>query len=167
MRRMNLIANPPTPFRIGKRPPAPKKERPAIEEPQVAGARGLPVGSGIRLSRYCRAISEWANWFRRKPSHAVPNLQAPLAGHCLWVLVFWTGACYWHGVGGFLFNSPSSSSPNWQAPASTGKPAGQPSRSRAVEGGLVDLHCNRGNSRENMPTRIQTGPFASPRSLRN
>ena len=30
-----------------------------------------------------------------------------LAGHCLWVLV-WTGACYWHGVGGFMFYSSSS-----------------------------------------------------------
>ena len=30
-----------------------------------------------------------------------------MAGHFLWVLV-WTGACYWHGVGGFMFNSPSS-----------------------------------------------------------
>ena len=30
-----------------------------------------------------------------------------MAGHCPWVLV-WTGACYWHGVGGFLFNSLSS-----------------------------------------------------------
>ena len=34
-----------------------------------------------------------------------------LAGYCPWVLVF-TGACYWHGVGGFVFNS-SSSSPAW------------------------------------------------------
>ena len=31
-----------------------------------------------------------------------------LAGNFLWVLV-WTGACYWHGVGGFMFNSSSSS----------------------------------------------------------
>ena len=30
-----------------------------------------------------------------------------LADHFLWVLV-WTGACYWHGVGGFMFNSSSS-----------------------------------------------------------
>ena len=30
-----------------------------------------------------------------------------MAGHFLWVLV-WTGACYWHGVGGFVFNSSSS-----------------------------------------------------------
>ena len=29
-----------------------------------------------------------------------------MAGHFLWVLV-WTGACYWHGVGGFMFNSSS------------------------------------------------------------
>ena len=29
-----------------------------------------------------------------------------LAGHFLWVLV-WAGACYWHGVGGFMFNSSS------------------------------------------------------------
>ena len=26
-----------------------------------------------------------------------------LAGHCLWPLV-WTGACYWHGADGFVFN---------------------------------------------------------------
>ena len=31
-----------------------------------------------------------------------------MAGHFLWVLV-WAGACYWHGVGGFMFNSSSSS----------------------------------------------------------
>ena len=30
-----------------------------------------------------------------------------MAGHCSWVLV-WAGACYWHGVGGFVLNSPSS-----------------------------------------------------------
>ena len=30
-----------------------------------------------------------------------------LAGHCPWVLV-WAGACYWHGMGGFMFNSSSS-----------------------------------------------------------
>ena len=30
---MNLVANPPTPFRIGKRPPGPEN-RPAIEEPR-------------------------------------------------------------------------------------------------------------------------------------
>ena len=30
-----------------------------------------------------------------------------LAGHFPWVLV-WTGACYWHGVGGFVFNSSQS-----------------------------------------------------------
>ena len=30
-----------------------------------------------------------------------------LTGHCPWVLV-WTGACYWYGVGGFVFNSSSS-----------------------------------------------------------
>ena len=30
-----------------------------------------------------------------------------MAGLFLWVLV-WTGACYWHGVGGFMFNSSSS-----------------------------------------------------------
>ena len=29
------------------------------------------------------------------------------------------------------------------------------------------LLCDRGNSRKSMSTRIQTGPFASPRSLRN
>ena len=33
-----------------------------------------------------------------------------MAGHCLWILV-WTGACYWHGLRGFMFNSSSSSSP--------------------------------------------------------
>ena len=31
------------------------------------------------------------------------------AGHYPWVWV-WAGACYWHGVGGFMFNSSSSSS---------------------------------------------------------
>ena len=32
-----------------------------------------------------------------------------MAGHCPWVLV-WPVACYWHGAGGFVFNSPPSSS---------------------------------------------------------
>ena len=36
-----------------------------------------------------------------------------MAGHFLWVLV-WTGACYWHGVGGFMFNSSSSPYPTWE-----------------------------------------------------
>ena len=31
-----------------------------------------------------------------------------MAGHFSWVLI-WTGACYWHGVGGFVFDSSSSS----------------------------------------------------------
>ena len=33
-----------------------------------------------------------------------------LACHFPWVLV-WTGACYWHGVGGFMFNSSSLKAP--------------------------------------------------------
>ena len=41
-----------------------------------------------------------------------------LAGHCLWVLV-WTGACYWHGVGGFMFNSSSSWVKNGQVGKAT------------------------------------------------
>ena len=44
------------------------------------------------------------------PKHPPPCARWPgtpgswLAGHFPWVLV-WTGACYWHGVGGFMFNS--------------------------------------------------------------
>ena len=30
-----------------------------------------------------------------------------MVGHCPWVLV-WTGVCYWHGVGEFIFSSSSS-----------------------------------------------------------
>ena len=50
---------------------------------------------------------------RRRVAHPPPCARWPgtsgsrLAGHFLWVLV-WTGACYWHGVGGLMFNSPSS-----------------------------------------------------------
>ena len=51
---------------------------------------------------------------KRPPAPRKPKLD----GHCLWVLV-WTGACYWHGVGGFMFNS-SSSAPR--------KPKGKPGR---------------------------------------
>ena len=46
--------------------------------------------------------------------HRAPVGQGPsalgswLAGHCPWVLV-WSGACYRHGVGGFVFNSEPSS----------------------------------------------------------
>ena len=43
-----------------------------------------------------------------------------LAGNFLWVLV-WVGACYWHGMGGFVFNSSSSSSSS----AAQWPPAGQ------------------------------------------
>ena len=35
----NLVLTPPTPFRIGKRPPALKKKRPAIKEPRGGGHR--------------------------------------------------------------------------------------------------------------------------------
>ena len=47
------------------------------------------------------------------PKHPPPCARWPgalgswLVGHCFWVLV-WTGACYWHGVGGFVFNLSSS-----------------------------------------------------------
>ena len=49
------------------------------------------------------------------PTHPPPRARWPgttkswLAGLFPWVLV-WAGACYWHGVGGSVFNSPSSSS---------------------------------------------------------
>ena len=33
-----------------------------------------------------------------------------LAGYCPWVLV-WAGACYWNGVGGFMFHASPSGSP--------------------------------------------------------
>ena len=57
------------------------------------------------------------------PVHPPPCARWPgtpgswLAGHFPWVLV-WTGACYWNGVGGFMFNSPSSAPPPafWCAP---------------------------------------------------
>ena len=55
---------------------------------------------------------EHAPWLdpRHPPPRAHgPGASAPTAGQGLWVLV-WTGACYWHGVGGFMFNSSSSSS---------------------------------------------------------
>ena len=38
-----------------------------------------------------------------------PDWLATAAGHCPWSLA-WTGACYWYGVGRFMFNSSLSSS---------------------------------------------------------
>ena len=47
--------------------------------------------------------------------HRSPVCQGP-SGHDWPAIAFgvlvWTGACYWHGVGGFVFNSPSSSPTN-------------------------------------------------------
>ena len=40
-------------------------------------------------------------------------------GHFPWVLV-WVGAYYWHGVGGFVFNSSSSGLPRTTIPAAGG-----------------------------------------------
>ena len=54
---MNSIVNPPTPCRIGKRPPAPKKKQPAIEESQVEGAK-LP---STRQHRKKPAVQKGAN----------------------------------------------------------------------------------------------------------
>ena len=50
------------------------------------------------------------------PRACLPGASAPTAGHgiwgFLWILV-WIGACYWHSVGGVMFNS--SSSGRWRA----------------------------------------------------
>ena len=57
--------------------------------------------------------SRSTNCDERENAHPPPCARWPgtpgsrLAGHFFWVLV-WAGACYWHGVGGFVFNSPSS-----------------------------------------------------------
>ena len=62
-------------------------------------------------------------WIVKYISHPQPCACLPgtsgswLAGHSPWVLV-WAGACYWHGVGGFVFNSPSS----WIAKYGTARP---------------------------------------------
>ena len=62
------------------------------------------------------AFSSAGEHKRSSTLHRAPVGQGPvgswLAGHCPWALgpwvLVWTGACYWHGVGGFMFNSPSS-----------------------------------------------------------
>ena len=46
-------------------------------------------------------------------------LRSCLAGHCPWVLV-WAGACYWHGVGEFVFDSSSSRGRNRQVNRTNG-----------------------------------------------
>ena len=60
-----LNINPPTPFQIGKRPPAPKPKEnwPAVRESQVEGSRGSSLRSKRRptpraSARGCRALSE-------------------------------------------------------------------------------------------------------------
>ena len=73
----SLIENPPKPFRIVKRPPAPKN-RPAIEDSRGGWCLLRPTQN--------RKPNERANGFSRKPAHAVPNWQAPTstekpAGH--------------------------------------------------------------------------------------
>ena len=52
-----------------------------------------------------------------------------MAGHCPWVLV-WTGACYWHGVGGFMFID--SDAARTAVLSAAGIEAGASGRSRSV-----------------------------------
>ena len=82
--------------------------------------RSLPGNCG-RVNEFnrkpARALPNWQQAPAQRPpapiSHPPPCARWPgaleswLAGHRPWVLV-WTGACYWHGMGGFVFNSSSS-----------------------------------------------------------
>ena len=73
-----------------------------------SSAKGLrmPRGDVFAILRVPRAgCARWPG-----------TLGSWLAGHCslCWVLV-WAGACYWHGVRGFMFNSSSSCAPCWPA----------------------------------------------------
>ena len=93
-----------------------------------------------------------------------------LAGHFFWVLV-WTGACYWHGVGGFMFNSSSSANRHTVEGAThQHRNTGRPSRSRAVEGARGQARPARvgdGELDDERKPKGKTGwPFAGARSAR-
>ena len=70
------------------------------------------------------------------PRACWPGASALTAGHGLWVFLWvliWTGACYWHGVGGFMFNSSSSDQnpkENPKAMASRGSRSSWPTGAR-------------------------------------
>ena len=80
--------------------------------PQVGGPSAGSGETAPRLIGVGPSASGWepAPWI--DPKDPPPRARWPgalgswLAGHCLWVLV-WMGACYWHGVSGFVFDSPS------------------------------------------------------------
>ena len=79
----------------------PYRERQSNQSPRARGQRARGGGCSFWTSQ--NAVS-----LRPPPCARWPGTSGSwLAGHFLWVLV-WTGACFWHGVGGFMFNSSSS-----------------------------------------------------------
>ena len=52
---------------------------------------------------------------KKRTPHRAPVVQGPLGSDWTAVAV-WTGACYWHGVGGYIFNSPSAPAPATGSP---------------------------------------------------
>ena len=98
-----LNTNPPTPHQIGKRPPAPKPKR------EPAGHQGA-AGGGYEFHSLNFPLSEGSRVLgcpkKKTPSTARPLSRGPPSLIGLPFSV-WTGACYWHGVGGYVFNAPS------------------------------------------------------------
>ena len=81
----------------------------------------VPLGVRLKSTRRSRSrVYLSAKQTQVKPRsrgstlHRAPVGQGPSGpgwlaiGHYLWRFLVWTGACYWHGVGGFVFNSSSS-----------------------------------------------------------
>ena len=94
-----------------------------------------------------------------------------MAGHFPWVLV-WTGACYWHGVGGFMFNSPSSPraalhaqrAVKWKVALRTGSRISSTTRVRFVVRCCSNRHHRRQRAARDRARAVGT-PRRVPRAL--
>ena len=131
--------NPPT------RPRRASSKRPSRPKPKGSGqpirTRGpLTNGRAVEGARGQSAVelllerSRILGCPKRAPSTARPLSRGPRALVGLPFSV-WTGACYWHGVGGYVFNSSSSSPPGRRNGTSTGgRPRRRRHRSRSTQG---------------------------------
>ena len=96
---------------------APPTVRPLARDPRVLIGWSLALGrpSTVRSDEWPAWFSFWFSGCWRALAKGTAwaffycvilllLLLLLLLRHWLWVLV-WAGACYWHGVGGFMFNS--------------------------------------------------------------
>ena len=88
------------------------------QSPAITQKTKRKTRQAIRRSARWRVSNQFGETTKFPPAHHPPRARWQgtfgswswlAGGHCLWVLV-WAGACYWHGVGGFMFSSSSSPS---------------------------------------------------------